>query len=497
MNDTWGVAKDPLHELAIAVDEAHAIIAGGPPGPRLEYLGVGPGVGFLQEMHRITGVPQGAIACAHGGTSMMQWDPTKKGEGGRSLYGAMLRRIAKNGNRVAGVFWYQGCSDADSYDAPLYSDRMVGLVDALRKDLRDRRLPWVVVQIATVVGDPIGSQYWNSVQEQQRLLPSKIRGLTVVPAVDLALDDGIHIAGYEQPRLGKRAAQAAALLRGEFGAGDSPIALKGARVVKNAVTGAADVVVTFDNVSGKLVSQGRPRGFALTQVPGVEQVPLVFRTDLEKNTAILHTVAPVHEVECTFVYYGLGRLPYCNVTDLADRSIPVFGPLYMGGNRVYAPFVTKLLVSRFMPSAGHLHDLAYPVDKSSLQLAPRQFEATFCSLHPEIMQAPVDDLLVYFAAPVVCNEDMDAEIWLGYDGPTKMWVDGAEKLFDPEGVNPALPDDSCTRVHLAAGAHEVLVALGSNNLKAWGIFLRLMRTGVPAETIVKGPEYYSVPKVVC
>ncbi len=494
MDDRWDVAKDPLHELAIAVDEAHAIIAGGPPDPRLAHVGVGPGVGFLQEMHRLSGVPQGALACAHGGTSMAQWDPGRKGEGSRSLYGATLRRVAKNGGRVAGVFWYQGCSDADEANAPLYTRRMAELVNASRVDLGARSLPWVVVQIAAVCGEPSGSTHWDSIQEQQRLLPKRIGRLVVVPAIDLALDDGIHVAGDEQNRLGRRAARAMALVSGRSTTGKPPIALRGARVVKNRFSGTADVVVTFDNVVGRLVSQGRPWGFSLADRVSESRVPIVFRTDLEENRVILRTVAGVPEVQSTFVYYGLGRFPHCTIADMADRSLPVFGPHYLGGNRVYSPFVTRLQVSRFMPSAGQLHALAYPVDKAPLGLAVRQFDTTFCSLHPEIASAAVDDLLVYFAVPVTCAEEMDVEVWLGYDGPVKMWVDGEQRLFDPDGVNPALPDDSCTKVHWAAGPHEILVALGSNQLKAWGIFLRLVRTGVPVEQIVKGPEHYAVPE---
>ena len=73
---------------------------------------------------------------------------------------------------------------------------------------------------------------------------------------------------------------------------------------------------------------------------------------------------------------------------------------------------------------------------------------------------------------------------------------GEEKLFDPEGVNPALPEDSRTPVRFTQGEHEILVALGSNNLKAWGIFLRLARTDVDPQMLSKGPLAYAVPEVV-
>ena len=59
--------------------------------------GAGPGVSFANEMFRLTGVPQGLICCAHGGTTMAQWDPKLKKDGDNSLYGAMLNRVKRNG----------------------------------------------------------------------------------------------------------------------------------------------------------------------------------------------------------------------------------------------------------------------------------------------------------------------------------------------------------------------------------------------------------------
>jgi len=408
----------------------------------------------------------------------------------------MLRRIHKNGGRVAGVFWYQGCSDTDPAAVKLYTGRMKALVGSLRRDLALPRLPWVCVQIARVCGEQEGAEGWHSIREQQRLLPHAIRHVAVVPAIDLALDDRIHIAGPDQHRLGRRAAEAMAALTGSGRTARPPISLRSARVEKDRVSGTANVVVTFDNVIGSLGARGRPAGFEVVSRPGARVESWTHRIDLRGSRAIVHTALPVSDAVCHFLYYGLGTQPYCNIVDRADRSIPALGPLYLGGERLYAPFVTRLAVSRFMPSAGKLHGLAYPADKAPLGLARRQFDTTFCNLHPEISVSSMPDLLVFFCARVNCSETMDVEVWLGYDGPVKMWVDGEEKLFDPEGVNPALPEDSRTPVRFTQGEHEILVALGSNNLKAWGIFLRLARTDVDPQMLSKGPLAYAVPEVV-
>ena len=41
--------------------------------------------------------------------------------------------------------------------------------------------------------------------------------------------------------------------------------------------------------------------------------------------------------------------------------------------------------------------------------------------------------------------------WIGYDAPMKVWIDGQENFYDPEGINPALPEDaSAPRAHSRA-----------------------------------------------
>jgi len=132
MDDRWAPAEDPIHNLDAAVDSVHVELSGGTRPQPARFTGVGPGVAFGQDMFEATGVPQGLIACAHGGTSMEQWDPALKRLGSRSLYGAMLRRFQKNGSRVAGVVWYQGESDANAEAAPHYTRRMKRLVRAMR-----------------------------------------------------------------------------------------------------------------------------------------------------------------------------------------------------------------------------------------------------------------------------------------------------------------------------------------------------------------------------
>jgi len=47
-----------------------------------------------------------------------------------------------------------------------------------------------------------------------------------------------------------------------------------------------------------------------------------------------------------------------------------------------------------------------------------------------------------------------------------------------------------------AGEHELVVALGSNRGRAWGIFLRFQRTDVPLRLIKKGQGNYAMPEIL-
>lgn len=124
MEDRWAVARDPLHDMSRCVDAVHIELNGGNRPLANTLTGTGPGVAFGQELARRTGIPQGLIACAHGGTSMAQWDPARKADGGRSLYGALVRRLRKNGGAATGLVWYQGESDAGAEAAACYTEKM-------------------------------------------------------------------------------------------------------------------------------------------------------------------------------------------------------------------------------------------------------------------------------------------------------------------------------------------------------------------------------------
>jgi sialate O-acetylesterase len=493
MDDKWRPARDPIHNMWKTVDQVHIDLCGGVrPGKSL-IIGTGPGVAFGQRMYELTGrIPQGLLACAHGGTSMAQWDPKLKIMGSKSLYGAMLRRFRKNGGKVAGVVWYQGCSDADPNVAPLYTERMRTLVASMRRDFHNSDLPFALVQIGRVVGWG-ASAPWNSIQDQQRRLPGVIRNCVTVPAIDLSLEDAIHISGRGQSELGQRLADAVRSLMTKGKSGKAPIALKKVHIRREAERGMVNLAVEFDNVVGKLVAKGRPYGFSVVNQNGAENA---FDILLSGNQAIVRTGLMMDAVPSMNLHYGYGTNPYCNIVDEAGRPIPVLGPIPLSAPRALTGYVTTLRLSRFLPSAGKLDKLAYPRSKATLKLRTRTFQTDFCNLHPELEKLAPEDVTVFYACNIECYEPMKLAVSLGYDGPVKVWVDGKLKFHDPDGINPAVAGEEKIKFSASRGQHEVLVALGSNFGKAWGVFLAFERFDVPKALIQKGPGNYLLPKIL-
>ena len=182
----------------------------------------------------------------------------------------------------------------------------------------------------------------------------------------------------------------------------------------------------------------------------------------------------------------------------SSRSWPVCKPIYMPPDRPRAltPFVQEMLVSRLLPSAGRLDKLAYPAHLKRLALAKRTFNQEFCDLHKELGRHSPDDVCVFFSCRIKCPERMRLAACLGYDGPVKLWIDGREAFHDPDGKNPARRN-TATKVLFAAssGTHDILVALGSNHGKAWGIFLRFERLDVPKRSL-SGVAEIPLPHVI-
>ena len=385
MNGKWARAEEPLHWLVDSPDPVHS----GNPNDRAgrsaqqhrtRSKGAGLGLPFAVALVEQTRVPIGLVACAHGGTSMEQWNPAKKHEGGNSLYGSFLRQIQLAGGRVKGVLWYQGESDALGGDAwKVYHRVFADFIASVRADLNQPDLPFYYVQIGRFIkdGDP---KRWNAVQEVQRRLPERVTNTGVVSVIDLELDDSIHVGTHGLKRAGARLARIAEReLFGQIGA-TTPTLDRVSRGTNNTL------IVKFKGVNMRIgtgamagMSMGRMGGMgagmggmgagmgmgggmggmggagamsasmAMVQSPGEPSglglrperhiagfsirkedgtpIPLIFDAAVGKarDTVVLKLAGPIPEK--ANLWYGYGLDPYCNLTDGADMAVPVFGPI--------------------------------------------------------------------------------------------------------------------------------------------------------------------------
>lgn len=337
MTDHWDIAREPLHRLVDAADRVHWPVNPKTHEPEKvegEALkkaiesrkkGAGLGLPFAVEMLRRTGVPVGLLPCAHGGTSMDQWDPALKSKGGDSLYGATLRRVNVAGGKVKGILWYQGESDANPKAAPEFLAKFERLVAAFRQDFGQPDLPFYYVQIGRHVSTASVAE-WNSVQQSQLLAESRIAKSGLVVSVDSALDDGIHVSTADQKRLGKRLANLAC--HDLFPNVAACAGLKrGPRPQSAVFAGAGIIRVGFSGVNGGLQSEGRLWGFSLHDAGGA-YIPAIYKAIVDPqdpSAVLLYYGGKLPEGAA--LHYGAGKDPYCNLTDAAGMGAPVFGPM--------------------------------------------------------------------------------------------------------------------------------------------------------------------------
>jgi len=334
-SDRWVLATEPLHHLVNAADRVHwrKDAEGNQKkleGQELEQdvanrkRGAGLGLPFAKAMLQRTGVPIGLLPCAHGGTSMEQWSPELKDKQGDSYYGATYRRFLATGGRIRGVLWYQGESEANPKVIAAFPEKFEKLIASFRSDFLQPDLPFYYVQIGRHVSFTNQAE-WNAVQETQRKMETRIPKIGMVSAVDLSLDDAIHVSTPDLKRLALRLAnQISHDLHPElekfrpYRRGPRPV---------NAKLEGAVVRILFAEVNGKLVAIGRLGGFSV-HAPDGSPVPAIFRAQIDPRdgNAVVLSIAGKLPDGAT-VHYAAGRDSYANLNDELDMGAPAFGPL--------------------------------------------------------------------------------------------------------------------------------------------------------------------------
>jgi hypothetical protein len=473
MNDEWKEAKNKINFLGESVDIFHNGYGDGPKRPSNKNLeksrdslikGLSPANSFGLQMYKRTKVPQGLVACAHGGTTMAQWSPKLRDMEGASLYGAMMRRFEKSNQPIAGILWYQGESDANVNDAKVYTQNMTELINSSREDMKLPKLPWFIVQLGSHI--EIDNGEWNDIQNQQRLLPQKINNIDVAPAVDLELDDSIHIGGSGQNQLGKRLARLADHMVNKKKGVKASIIFDKIELIKvpdsHPNLSSKAIKISYKNVVGKLTSLGLPSGFEVLNTENAI-VPSIYKTTLEKNAVILHTDFGEAILDTMNVSYGHGRYPYCNIVDEEGFSIPAMKAIPI--NKIRAPFFLNWQTSH-VDKANHISKLSL----KKIATLKKWKKAPLRSCNPLLRLGVVPKEATdsqYGTYVLKTNLEIDKSISIplnfGANVPFKMWLNEKAILSDNNSTAPVSLDDFELTMKLKKGINTLCVAVYLKN----------------------------------
>lgn len=326
-NDHWEPAEPRLHRGWLSPEpvlQKHFAGHGG-----VHERGVGPGFFFAEEMHRRTGVPQGLIPCALGGSPLSQWAPDPVA-GTPPLYQIAMRRFRLCGAHIRGIFWYQGCSDTNPDAISVFTERMERMIEAFRTDTDDPTLPFVQVQIGRfTMASPADDAKWSDIREQQRRLTDRIPYLDTVAVTDAEYADGIHLQARYHQRLAKTAAESMyRLCFDPQGLRTLPApTLDSIHIIHGSDDFGENLAVTFHNIHGDLQSVGVPTGFALSRSPDHIDTYSIFRLELSRDTVYIRHECAEEQLKEMYLSYYFGNGSYANITDGAGRPLPAFGPL--------------------------------------------------------------------------------------------------------------------------------------------------------------------------
>lgn len=194
--DAWYPARHPLHLTGDA-----RTFAGH------DNAGVGPGLTFATTVAaRTPRARLGLIPCAVGGSSIVLW------QRGARLYDQAVRRtklalqsVGDVRPKLRGALWLQGEADATDARFPGHAEKLLRLVDDLRADLGEARLPFIACTIGEMRADGDGRR--NA--DMNRLLLSlqqKRPHTACVDARDLKthIGDQVHFDTAAQEEIGRR-----------------------------------------------------------------------------------------------------------------------------------------------------------------------------------------------------------------------------------------------------------------------------------------------------
>jgi sialate O-acetylesterase len=229
------------------------------------------------------------------------------------------------------VLWYQGEADSREDRAPEYGERFRAFVAKVREDFGQPNLPFYYVQLARHAAPeapPRTARAVGQVREVQRLSEAAIPRSAMAAAIDLELQDHVHVDTAGLRRLGVRMAKLACkdLFPKAPGCRDLE---HGPRPASYRWEAPRRLRITFTGVNGRLAADGRVLGFSLHDAAGAVQ-PLYHRAWIPPspgNQVILEMHPAAKIPQPLYLWYGHGADPPCNLRDGEDMALPTFGPI--------------------------------------------------------------------------------------------------------------------------------------------------------------------------
>ena len=169
------------------------------------------GYHFAQTYFREKNVPIGVVGCFQGASGIFSWLPGDSLNENlllpnKSLHGDYytLPYSVWNGKSMLyehtfkplvpfvfkGVIWYQGESDTTLDEGRIYKELLERLILCWRKDLRDDKLPFVIVEICDYNGR--NDDGWRIIQQKQRECAKEMDRIICVQSSDVCSHDDIH-----------------------------------------------------------------------------------------------------------------------------------------------------------------------------------------------------------------------------------------------------------------------------------------------------------------
>lgn len=218
--------------------------------------------------------------------------------------------------------------------ATLSGDRLASWVRQLRRDLGDDALPFYHVQLGRVVEavPNQSSEGWDLVRDAQLRLPEELPHAGVVSAIDLGLEDPIHINTDDLVTLGRRLARLA------HASGRSPRATR-VDFAGQRSNGSLLLRVHCSDVNGGWQHHRDFAGFEIRNLRNEPHESLaVFGARVSPSHPDAIDLLIVDETDSTGealtalldsaqVGYGLGLNPTCTLVDGEGFALPAFRPM--------------------------------------------------------------------------------------------------------------------------------------------------------------------------